>query len=269
MIAFEPTGGLERRFRKSVIAAGLVCCRVHPSQLVAFRNRRGVKAKTDPIDARLLAEFAETELSRRGLSPLTQTDDALAELIARRRQLIASRQAETCRAKRVSAKVVQDSVTLMIGVLTRQIKQIDGAIAQHIAGDSALAEQVRLLRTLKAVGPVTAATLVGELPELGRFNGKEIAALVGLAPRNRDSGKSHGKATTGYGREGVRQVLFNAALCAIRFNPVMAAFYQRLVTVNKRPGKVALIAVMRKMLVTLNAIARDQQPWTPLEAKTA
>jgi transposase len=157
----------------------------------------------------------------------------------------------------------------MLEALSGQLRAIDAAIASHVAHNQALAEEVARLRTLKAVGSITAITVVAELPELGRFSGKEIAALVGLAPRNRDSGKARGRATTGHGRPGVRQVLFNAALCAIRYNPVMRAFYQRLVTVNKRPGKVALIAVMRKMLVTLNAMARDHQPWEHAAVKPA
>lgn len=261
MVAFEPTGGLERQFRKQLIAAGLHCCRVHPNEVTAFRGRRGIKAKTDAMDARLLAEFAQDELSQRGLAPLVQTDEGLCDLIARRRQLSLARHGEACRARRASTPAVKHSIGVMLAMLSGQIELIETAIAGHIADSPKLAAAVAQLRTLKAIGPITAVTLVGELPELGRFSGKEIAALVGLAPRNRDSGTSRGRATTGHGRGGVRQVLFNAALCAIRCNPVMRAFYQRLVTVNKRPGKVALIAVMGKMLVTLNAMARDGQPW--------
>ena len=261
MVAFEPTGGLERQFRKQLIAAGLHCCRVHPNEVAAFRGRRGIKAKTDAMDAKLLAAFAQDELSQRGIAPLVQTDDELCDLLARRRQLSEAHHGEACRARRASTPAVKASIGVMLAMLSGQIKLIETAIARHIADHRKLAEAVARLRTLKAIGPITAVTLVGELPELGRFSGKEIAALVGLAPRNRDSGKSRGRATTGHGRVGVRQVLFNAALCAIRCNPIMRAFYQRLVTVNKRPGKVALIAVMRKMLVTLNAMARDGQPW--------
>ncbi|GLK75528.1 hypothetical protein GCM10008171_07820 [Methylopila jiangsuensis] len=119
----------------------------------------------------------------------------------------------------------------------------------------------RRLASLKGVGPVTIMTLIGALPELGRLTGKEIASLVGLAPVTRDSGRTRGRAATGHGRPDVRRVLFNAARCAIRHNLTMKAFYDRLVTQNRRPGKVALTAVMRKMLVTLNAIARDRQNW--------
>lgn len=261
LIAFEPTGGLERLFRSASIAAGLTCVRVHPNEVVAFRLSRGVKAKTDVIDARLLAEFGAMELSRRGLAPLVQDDDVLAALVARRRQLVEARHAETCRAKRAATDAVTRSIATMLAVLTAELHQMDKDIAAHIASRPELAAMATLMRGVIGVGPVVVATMLGELPELGRFDGKEIAALVGLAPRNRESGRSRGRAATGHGRVGVRQVLFNAARCAMVHNPVMKTFYQRLVKVNGRPGKVALLAVMRKLLVTLNAIARDRKPW--------
>ncbi len=275
LVAFEPTGGLERPLRHALVTAGLRCARVHPNEVAALRVRRGVKAKTDAIDARLLTEFAEAELSRRGLAPLVEGDDALRDLVARRRQLLASRHAERCRASRAGTAAVRASIEAVLALLAQQLKAIDRAIAAHIEARPALARASAHLRSLKGVGPITAATLLGELcdPRIksgdGQFGGKEIAARVGLAPRTRDSGKTRGRATTGHGRPGVRQVLFNAARCAIRWNPVMRAFHARLVEINKRPGKVALIAVMRKMLVTLNAIARDGQPWkhsTPIAA---
>jgi transposase len=270
LIAFEPTGGLERVFRAALIAAKLACARVHPNQVVAFRTVRGIKAKTDPIDAHLLAAFAATELSRRGLAPLVETDTGLSELMARRRQLVEARHAEKCRAGRASTPIVQRSIAVMLGVLTAQLDQIDRDIAAHIHARAELAAVAKLMRSVIGVGPVVSATMLGELPELGRFSGKEIAALVGLAPRNRESGKSRPRrATTGHGRAGVRQVLFNAARCAIRWNPVMREFYTRLVTVNGRPGKVALVAVMRKLLVTLNAIVRDREPWAHAKPKAA
>lgn len=261
LIAFEPTGGLERAFRQALVSAGLRCCRVHPNEVTAFRIRRGVKAKTDAIDARLLAEFADVELSRRGLAPMVETDDELRDLVARRRQLVEARHMERCRATRASNPAVRQSIAVVLDFFGGQLDQIDAAIASHIAANPALAAAARHLQSLKGVGPVTAATLLGELAELGQFSGKEIAALVGLAPRNRESGKSRARATTGHGRPGVRQVLFNAARCAIRYNPVMREFYTRLVQTNGRPGKVALTAVMRKMLVVLNAIAREGKPW--------
>lgn len=265
LVAFEPTGGLERPLRHALASAGIAFARVHPNEVTAFRACRGVKAKTDAIDAQLLARFAEHELSHRRLLPVTQHDDDLRDLVARRRQLVEQRHAERCRMSRVGSAAVQASVEAVLHVLTQQLDRIDQAIADHIAATPALSTAARMLQSFKGCGPVVAATLLGEVPELGRLSGKEIAALVGLAPRNRDSGTSRGRATTGHGRPGVRQVLFNAARAAIRWNPVIRAFFTRLTEVNKRPGKVALTAVMRKILVILNAIARDNKPWAGTE----
>lgn len=261
LIAFEPTGGLERGLRQALAAARLPFARVHPNQVVSFRASRGITAKTDAIDARLLADFAARELSQRGLAPLVATDDELRDMVARRRQLVDTLHAERCRRTRAASGVVRDSIDALIALLVAQLDAMDRQIAVHIAGRPALARMAANLQSLTGCGPVVAATLLGEVPELGRLSGKEIAALIGLAPRTRESGKQRSRATTGHGRPGVRQVLFNAARAAIRWNPVMRAFFQRLTEHNKRSGKVALTAVMRKMLVTLNAIARDGQPW--------
>lgn len=176
LVAFEPTGGLERSLRHGLIAAGVACARVHPNEVAAFRTRRGVKAKTDALDARLLADFAALELSGRGLAPLVETDETLRDLLARRRQLIETRHAERCRAARAVAAIVRDSIAALLAVLGQQIVAVDQAIAAHIAVAPELARAESNLRTLKGVGPVTAATMLGELPELGRFSGKEIAA---------------------------------------------------------------------------------------------
>ena len=260
LIAFEPTGGYERVLRRCLVEAGLPFARVHPNEVAAFRGRRGGKAKTDRLDAILLAAFAAVELSGRGLTPV-EGDAVLAEMVARRRQLVAMLQAERCRAAMAHGEWVKDSLASLIATLAAALDSIDAAIASHVAATPALADAAACLRTLKGTGPVTAATLLGELPELGRLSGKEIAALVGLAPCTRESGKRRGRARTGHGRAGVRQVLFNAARSAIRWNPVMRDFYERLVGESRRPGKVALVAVMRKMLVTLNAMARERKPW--------
>jgi transposase len=261
LVAFEPTGGYERILRRELIAAGLAFARVHPNELVAFRRARGLKAKTDRIDARLLADFAAGELATRGLAPLIDGDDLLREMTTRRRQLVDLIQAERCRARLVETEVVRQGLEAVNAVLLTALDTLEAAIDAHIAERPELAATAQHLRSLIGVGPVTVHTLMAELPELGRLSGKEIAALVGLAPQTRESGKTSRRAVTGHGRPGVRRVLFNAARAAIRWNPVMKAFYETLVHHNNRPGKVALTAVMRKMLVTLNAIARDQQPW--------
>ena len=261
LVAFEPTGGYERALRKSLLAAGLSFARVHPNEVVAFRAQRGVKAKTDRIDARLLAAFAALELSGRGLAPLVEGDEALREMVTRRRQLVDALQAERCRAALASAEIVRKGLAMIVATIETALDELESAIEAHIDADDDLTQTAKALRSLKGVGPVTVQTLLGELPELGRLNGKEIAALVGLAPKTKESGKRTFRATTGHGRPGVRRVLFNAARAAIRWNPIMKAFYERLVSVNRRPGKVALVAVMRKLLIVLNAIAREKQPW--------
>lgn len=261
LAAFEPTGGYERTLRACLCAAGVAFARVHPNEVVAFRARRGGKAKTDVLDARLLAAFAAQELSRRGLAPAIEADETLRELLARRRQIGAMLHAERCRIALARETRVVASLNAIVALLKESHDSIEQALKAHIAADSELAARAEMLDSVKGVGPVTIYTLLGDLPELGRLSGKEITALVGLAPRTRESGKRTWHASTGYGRPGVRAVLFNAARVAIQFNPVMRDFYQRLVNQNRRPGKVALTAVMRKMLVTLNAIARDRQPW--------
>jgi transposase len=267
MAAFEPTGGYERSLREALRRRGILFVRVHPNELIAFRRSRGIKAKTDPIDARLIASFAAEELPRRGLKPSIVGDEALRELAARRRQLIDTIHAERCRLALAQAQPVKASLAIVIDTLAASLAAIEAELASRIAADPDTAEMDRLLRSLKCVGPITALTLIAELPELGHLSGKEIASLVGLAPRTRRSGKAVGREPTGYGRPGVRRVLFNAARSAIRHNPAMKAFYHRLTTENDRPGRVALTAVMRKMLVILNAIARDKQPWHNIPAQ--
>ena len=261
MVAFEPTGGYERGLREALRRRGVLFVRVHPNELIAFRKGRGIKAKTDPIDARLIAAFAAEELSRRGLRPSIVGDETMRELAARRRQLIDTLHAERCRLAMAQASAVRASLAVVIDALTASLEVLEAELAERIAADPDMAELAGLLRSLKGVGPITALTLIAELPELGHLSGKQIASLVGLAPHTRRSGKTIGREATGQGRPGVRRVLFNAARSAIRHNAPMKSFYNRLTTDNGRPGKVALTAVMRKMLVTLNAIARDKQPW--------
>jgi len=265
VVGFEPTGGYEQPLLACLVARDIVPFRVHPNAVVAFRKSRGIRAKTDRIDARLIADFAADAYARGAVRPAIRGDQTLRELAARRRQLVDSLHAERCRLERAAAPAVRHSLGAAVDSLVGNLKEIESAIAAAIAENAETAQSAALLQSVKGVGPVTAATLLADLPELGRLSGKEIAALVGLAPQNRESGKTKARARTGHGRPGVRKVLFNAARCAIRHNPVLKAFYQKLVDQNRRPGKVALIAVMRKILVILNAIARDRHPWKHLE----
>jgi len=261
LVVFEPTGSYERPLQAALQAAGVPWLRASPREVAAYRRQRGVRAKTDGVDARLLAAWGAEQQRRGKLNAPIVGDEGLRDLAARRRQLLALRHAEACRLALVREPVIRDSLQLVLDSITQALDEVEHAIAARIAAQPALAAQDQRLQTLIGVGPVTAHTLVAELPELGQLSRRQIAALVGLAPCNRESGLYRGHAPTGHGRPGVRQVLFNAARSSIQYNPVMRAFYQRLVNQNHRPGKVALTAVMRKLLVTLNAMARDQQPW--------
>ena len=238
LVAFEPTGGYERRLVAALHQRAIVFVRVHPNRVIAVRESRGVKAKTDPIDARLIRAFTDDQLSRGALRPSLLGDERLRELAARRRQLAATLHAERCRLSVARAETVRASLEQVITVLRASLDAVEADIAVAVA-----------------------ATLIADLPELGLLSGKQIAALVGLAPRTRRSGKGRYQEPIGYGRPAVRQALFNAARAAIRHPSPFRDFYRHLVHDNHRPGKVALTAVMRKLLVTANAVARDRQPW--------
>jgi transposase len=261
LVAFEPTGGYERVLRKALRDRGILFVKVHPNEVIAFRQSRGVKAKTDAIDAGVIAAFAAEELGRRGVRRPIEGDEDLRELVVRRRQLLDSLHAEKCRLALVQRASVRASLEGMIDALSRSLALLEAEIADYIAGKPELAAIAQLLQTCKGIGPVTAFTLIAELPELGYLNGKEIAALVGLAPHTRQSGKMRSRESTRHGRPGVRQALFNAARASIRHPSPFKSFYDRLVQDNQRLGCVALTAVMRKLLVVSNAIVRDRQPW--------
>jgi transposase len=262
-VAFEPTGGHERRLVAALRERGILFVRVHPNDVVAFRKSRGIKAKTDRIDAALIHAFLTDLSARRPLCGSIIGDDRLRALAARRRQLVGSLHAETCRLELATEPLVRDSIEAMIELLRTSLDRLQAALSEAIAADPSLAELMGLLRTIYGIGPVVAATLIADLPELGLLSGKEIAALVGLAPQTRQSGKQRYREPTGHGRPGVRQALFNAARAAISRPSPFRAFYDRLVNDNHRPGLVALTAVMRKILVAANAVARDRQPWNP------
>jgi transposase len=261
LVGFEPTGGHERLLIAVLRERGVPFIRVHPNDVIAFRQSRGVKAKSDPIDARLIFAFVSDELRRRGWRGSVIGDERRRALAARRRQLIAVLQAERCRLALAALPAVRDSLELVIAALRHSLEALEAELAAAIADDPAAAELARLLQTIHGIGPVTAATLIADLPELGLLTGKQIAALLGLAPHTRRSGTIRYREPTGHGRAGLRHALFNAARAAIRHPSPFRDFYDRLVRQNRRPGKVALTAVMRKLVVTANAVARDRQPW--------
>jgi transposase len=268
LAAFEPTGGYERILIEGLRERGLSFIRVHPNDVIAFRKSRGIKAKSDPIDARLILAFLADELSRRGWRSSVIGDDLLRALAARRRQLVEALQAERCRLALAAVPAVRHSLEVVITALRHSLDALEAEIAAAIAGDHQTARLSELLQTIHGIGPITAATLIADLPELGLLSAKQIAALVGLAPHTRRSGTMRYREPTGHGRAGLRQALFNAARAAIRHPSPFKGFYDRLVSQNRRPGKVALTAVMRKLLITANAVARNGQPWHGLRETT-
>jgi transposase len=257
LVAMEPTGGYERALCWALAEAGVRYVKLHPNKILAFRKARGLRAKTDRIDAALIAQYLAEAKARADLPSAFRADERLRALAARRGQLIQARQAERCRADLASDALIRDSLALVIGALTQSLEAIEQAIERHIAGDGALDRLAKALRAVRGVGPVVATTLIADLPELGRLSGKQIASLVGLAPQTNESGKRSRQAKIGHGRPLVRSVLFNAARAAIRHPSSLRDFYDRLVGANRRPGKVALAAVMRKILIIANAVARD------------
>ncbi len=258
LIVLEATGGLELPLIGALVAAGLPVVVVNPRQVRDFAKATGKLAKTDPLDAQILAHFADVIRPLPRLLPDEQTH-ALAALLARRRQLIEMLTAEKNRLS--SARhAVRKSVTAHIGWLEREVAQTDRDLAHTIRESPVWREKDDLLRTVPGVGPGLARTLIVDLPELGTLGRRQIAALVGVAPLNRDSGTLRGKRTVWGGRAHVRAALYMAALVASRCNPVIRAFYQRLCAAGKAK-KVALTACMRKLLTILNAMVKHRKPW--------
>lgn len=258
VIALEATGGFETVVAASLGAAGLPVVVVNPAQVRAFAQAMGRRAKTDAIDAAVIAHFAEaTQPEPR---PLPDADtQILADLVARRRQIIQMIVAERQREKR-AAKRMQKSILRLLKALQVELSEIDQGIDEAVRGSPAWREKEDLLSSVPGIGPIIARTLIAELPELGTLDRRKIAALVGLAPWTRQSGQWRGKSFIGGGRAAVRSALFMGALAAARFNPVLKTFHQRLIQAGK-PKLVAVIAVARKLLTILNAILRDKSPW--------
>jgi transposase len=259
IVALEATGGFEVIVAAALAAAELPVVIVNPAQIRAFAKAIGQRAKTDPIDAAVIAYFAEAT----NLEPRALPDEAtrlLGDLVARRRQIIEMITAERQREKRVMVPRLKKSITRLLKALERELASLDADIDDAVRGSPAWREKEDLLSSVPGVGPGIARTLMAELPELGQLGRKEIAALAGLAPFTRQSGQWRGKSFIGGGRSPVRAALFMGALVGKKHNPVLKAFFDRLVAAGK-PKMVALIAVARKLLTILNAILRDRRPW--------
>jgi transposase len=262
LVVMEATGGYEAAIACALQAAGLSVAVVNPRQARDFAKSMGQLAKTDAVDARLLAEFASVLVRREDLASFIRPlpDDkqqTLAALVTRRRQLLTMLGAERQRLQLAIAKV-RPSIEAMIKAIRAQLDDVEAQMVGHVKEH--YEELDKLLRSASGIGPVASATLIAELPELGRLNRREIAALVGVAPMANDSGTTRGRRRIQGGRFEIRRVLYMAALVAAKHNPPIKAFYQRLLAAGKLP-KVALVACMRKLLTTLNAMVKTNTPW--------
>lgn len=259
LVVLEATGGFEVTVAAAIAAVGLPLAVVNPRQIRDFARATGKLAKTDALDAAAIAHFAEAVHPEPRPIPDEQAR-TLGELVARRRQIVEMMTAERNRRRQLTSKRLLKGVDRLLAVFQKELSDLEHEIDGSIRGTPAWRENEDLLKSVPGVGPATARTLLAELPELGTLDRRRIAALVGVAPLNRDSGTLRGQRTIWGGRAPVRAALYMAALVAARRNPVIAALYNRLRQAGK-PAKVALTACMRKLLTILNAILRDRQPW--------
>lgn len=267
LVVLEATGGYQAPVAAALTVGGITVAVVNPRQVRDFGRATGRLAKTDALDAEVIARFAEAVRPEPRALPDAETNE-LRGLLSRRRQIVEMITAELNRLPTAVAPVGRD-IEEHIAWLRRRLKDVDKDLYTGLKRSPLWRVREQLLRSVPGIGPVTTCTLLADMPELGRLNGKQISALVGVAPFNRDSGTLRGKRTTWGGRGAVRATLFMATLAAVRRSPSMKAFYERLVTAGK-PKKLALVACMRKLLVRINAVVRDGVPWAePAQATTA
>jgi transposase len=263
IVAVEATGGFETVVAAALAGAGLPLVVVNPAQVRAFATALGRRAKTDVIDAAVIARFVEA--TRPEIRPLAdEATRLLAELVSRRRQIVAMIGAERQRRPRAPARV-QKSIGRLLAALEKELAALDQDLDAGIRGSPAWRDKEALLTSVPGIGKTIARTLLAEMPELGSLDRRQAAALAGLAPWTRQSGRWRGKSFVGGGRAGVRTALFVGAMVAARHNKPLKVFRDRLVQAGK-PKIVALVATARKLLTILNAILRDHRPWTPDQA---
>jgi len=261
IVALEASGGYEVPLTAALASAGLPVAVVNPRQIRDYARAVGQLAKTDRLDAQIIARFAEAVRPEPRPVPDAQAQ-ALGELIARRRQLVDMLTAEQNRRRLLRDRRLQHHVDAHIKWLEEALRRLDHDLTTLVRSTPAWREADDLLRSAKGIGPVTSCTLIADLPELGRLDRRRIAALVGVAPFARDSGVFRGRRMIAGGRPHIRRVLYMATLAAIKHNPVIRTFHHRLVAAG-RPSKVAITAAMRKLLTILNAMLRDRRPWQP------
>ena len=259
LVVLEASGGYERAVAAAIAASGIAVAVVNPRQTRDFARATGKLAKTDRLDAKALAGFAKAVRPKPIALPEEEAQEFRA-ILARRRQLIQMMSAEKNRLGSASSKAVARRIQAHVRWLEKELSRTDRDLDEAIEGSPAFKENEALLRSVPGVGPLLCRTLLSESPELGSLAPRELSALVGVAPLNRDSGTLRGKRAVWGGRSRVRQALYMSALVASRHNPHIKEFYERLVASGK-PKKVALVACMRKLLVILNALLRDRTPW--------
>jgi len=260
LVVLEATGGYEANVLAVLLEKGLPLARVNPRRVRDFAKAKGILAKTDRLDAKVLAHFAEAMKPEPREMPDEELQ-ALSALLVRRRQLVEMLAAEKNR-RQQARREVRQRILAHVQWLERELEDLDKELSSQVRKNAAWRESDEILRSTPGVGRVLSLTLLAELPELGRLDRKKIATLVGVAPLNRDSGQMRGKRTVWGGRGSVRAALYMAALSASRYNPVIRAFYERLCKAGKLP-KVALTACMHKLLVILNAMLKHRTRWNP------
>lgn len=267
LVVLEATGGFERSAAAAFAASGIAVAVVNPRQARDFAKATGRLAKTDKIDACVLARFAEAVRPQPRALPEEEVL-LLSEILDRRRQLIGMLVAENNRLSATVSDTVKKRIRRHVCWLEKELSRTERELEEAVEASPAFRENETLLRSVPGVGPALARTLLAELPELGTLTHKRLCALVGVAPFNRDSGRIRGKREVWGGRARVRTVLYMSAMVASKHNPAIAEFYERLVAAGK-PKKVALVACMRKLLSILNAMMRDQTPWRSIHPLTA
>jgi len=264
LVVVEATGGYQRRVVAQLADAGHLVAVVNPRQVRDFARALGVLAKTDRIDAKVIAKFGQ-HVRPRTIGKTHEKQEELQQLVTRRRQLVNLRTVEKNRFDMLTSKPVRKSVQQVIGLLNKQITRIEKEIMVLLESDHEWKDKGDIIQSAPGIGPVTVFSLLAELPELGLLNRQEISALVGLAPFNRDSGRFRGKRSICGGRASVRSVLYMAALSARTHNPVIRGFAERLEAQGK-PFKVVITACMRKLLVILNTLVKTNTRWNPKHA---
>jgi len=267
IVVMEATGGYESLLVTLLHQHKIALAIVNPRRVRDFANGIGQDAKTDPIDARMLAFYGQV-IKPKAQAAKSDEEKKLQNLVGRRRQLLGLINQENNRLQQTADLEIQDYIRQSLESLKKQVKVIDERLARCVQANTVNARKVEILESVKGIGPVAVSTFLAELPELGELNRGQIAKLVGVAPMNRDSGQVFGKRRTFGGRSYVRRVLYMATLAASRFNPKIKAFYQRLLAQGK-PKKVALTAAMRKLLTILNTLIKKDELWNAEQSKAS